>query len=89
MAEKATIILEALMNVTDVESKISRIQKDLKTLNIPKDIAANLTDGLNRLGPLLKDYKKQLNTGFNTQKDVNNFNTLGKKIDEVLEHQDL
>lgn len=84
MAEKTTIILEALMNVTDVESKIGRIQKGLKTLNIPKDVAANLTDGLNKLGPLLKDYKKQLNNGFSTQKDVNNFNTLGKKIDEVF-----
>ena len=84
MAEKTTVILEALMNVTDVESKIGRIQKGLKALNIPKDVAANLTDGLNKLGPLLKDYKKQLNNGFSTQKDVNNFNTLGKKIDEVF-----
>jgi TP901 family phage tail tape measure protein len=84
MAEKTTVILEALMNVTDIESKIGRIQKGLKGLNIPKDIATNLTDSLSKLGPLLKDYKKQLNNGFNTQKDVNSFNALGKKIDEVF-----
>ena len=84
MTEKATIILEALMNVSQVESSISRIQKELKGLNIPKDIAANLTDGFSKLGPLLKDYKKQLNNGFSTQKDVNSFNTLGKKINEVF-----
>ena len=84
MAEKATIILEALMNVSQVESSISRIQKGLKELNIPKDISDNLVDGFSKLGPLLKDYKKQLNSGFSTQKDVNNLKNLGQKIDEVF-----
>ena len=34
--------------------------------------------------PLLKDYQKQLNKGFSNKRDLQNFNALKEKIDEVF-----
>ena len=80
----AEILIRAKMEATDVTSELNNIQKQLKGLTIPKDIAGNLEKSFEKLGPLLKDYQKQLDKGLSTTKDLKNFEALRSKISETI-----
>lgn len=79
-----TILLDVQMKTSGIQSGVGQIQKSLKNLTIPKDISDNLTKGFEKLNPLLKEYQKQLSRGISNKKDLDNFNTLSKKIDETF-----
>ena len=78
------ILLNARMNVSDAVGGVSEIQKAMRGLTLPKGISADLEKSFSKLTPLLKDYQKQLNKGFSSQKDIKNFNLLKEKIDSVF-----
>ena len=63
------ILLRARMEAGDVASGVSSIQKALNGLTLPKNISGDLEKSFGRLGPLLKDYQKQLDKGFKTKKN--------------------
>lgn len=84
MAEVIDVLLRARMEASGVEAEVGRIQKSLKDLTLPKGVSDELEKSFSKLGPLLKDYQKQLNKGFSTQKDLKNFNLLKEKIDDVF-----
>ena len=78
------ILLNARMNVSDAVGGVGEIQKAMRGLTLPKGISADLEKSFSKLTPLLKDYQKQLNKGFSSQKDIKNFNLLKEKIDSVF-----
>ena len=78
------VLLNAKLNASNAVSGISDIQKAMRNLTLPKGISADLEKSFSKLTPLLKDYYKQLNKGFSSQKDIKNFNLLKEKIDSVF-----
>ena len=85
MATEVTeVLLRARMEVSGVEAGVSQIQKSLKGLTLPKGVADDLEKSFSKLTPLLKDYQKQLNKGFSSKKDLQNFNALKGKISETF-----
>ena len=85
MATEVTeVLLRARMEVSGVEAGVSQIQKSLKGLTLPKGVADDLEKSFSKLTPLLKDYQKQLNKGFSSKKDLQNFNALKSKISETF-----
>ena len=85
MADNVTeILLRARMEVSGVEAGVGQIQKSLKGLTLPKGISDELEKSFGKLTPLLRDYQKQLNKGFSTKKDLQNFSALKEKITETF-----
>lgn len=74
------ILLRARMEAGDVASGISSIQKALNGLTLPKNVSGDLEKQFAKIGPLLKDYQKQLDKGFKTPKDLKNLELLKEKI---------
>ena len=82
--ETVDVLVRARMEASSVEAGVGQIQKALKGLTLPKGISDDLEKSFSKLNPLLKDYQKQLNKGFSNKKDLQNFNTLKEKINEVF-----
>lgn len=78
------VLLNAKLNASNAVSGIGDIQKAMRNLTLPKGISADLEKSFSKLTPLLKDYQKQLDKGFSSQKDIKNFNLLKDKIDSVF-----
>ena len=84
MAETIDVLLRARMEANEVNSSIGQIQKALQGLTLPKGIGNELEKELNKLGPLLKDYQRQLNKGFSNKKDLQNFSALKEQIGDTF-----
>ena len=84
MAEVVEVLLRARMEASGVETGVNQIKNSLKGLTLPKGITDDLEKSFSKLTPLLKDYQKQLNKGFSNKRDLQNFNALKGKIDEVF-----
>ena len=84
MAEVVDVLLRARMEASGVETGVNQIKNSLKGLTLPKGITDDLEKSFSKLTPLLKDYQKQLNKGFSNKRDLQNFNALKEKIDEVF-----
>lgn len=82
--EVMDILFRARMDVSDVATGIGQIQRDLKGLELPKDITNNLEKGFNKITPLIKEYQKILSKETKTPKDIKNLETLKTKIHEVM-----
>ena len=84
MAEIVDILLRARMDASEVAGEVGTIQKQLQKLTLPKGVSEGLEKSFSKLTPLIKDYQKQLEKGFSSKKDINNFNNLRDKIDDVF-----
>ena len=82
--EVMDILFRARMDVSDVATGVGQIQRDLKKLELPKDITDNLEKGFNKVTPLIKEYQKILSKETKTPKDIKNLETLKAKIHEVM-----
>ena len=80
MAEIVDILLRARMDASEVAGEVGTIQKQLQKLTLPKGVSEGLEKSFSKLTPLIKDYQKQLEKGFSSKKDINNFNNLRAKI---------
>ena len=84
MAEVVDILLRARMDASEVAGEVGSIQKQLQKLTLPKGVSEGLEKSFGKLTPLIRDYQKQLEKGFSSKKDINNFNNLRDKIDDVF-----
>ena len=84
MAETVDVLLRARMEASEVTSSVGQIQKALQGLTLPKGITNDLEKEFNKLGPLLKDYQRQLNKGFSNKKDLQNFSALKEQIGDTF-----
>ena len=82
--EVMDILFRARMDVSDVATGVGQIQRDLKKLELPKDITNNLEKGFNKLTPLIKEYQKLLGKETKTPTDVKNLESIKSKIHEVM-----
>ena len=82
--EVVDVLLRARMETGEVTGEVGKIQKALQGLTLPKNISSDLEKSFGKLGPLLKDYQKQLDKGFSTQKDLKSFNLLREKIGDTF-----
>lgn len=78
------ILLRARMEASDVASGVSSIQKALNGLTLPKNVSGDLEKQFAKIGPLIKDYQKQLDKGFKTPKDLKNLELLKEKITDTF-----
>jgi len=78
------ILLRARMEAGDVASGVNSIQKALNGLTLPKNVSGDLEKQFAKIGPLLKDYQKQLDKGFKTSKDLKNLELLKSKITDTF-----
>ena len=83
-AEVVDVLLRAHADVSEVSGSFRTLQKQLEGLSLPKGVSENLEKSFTKLTPLIKDYQKQLNKGFSTQKDLKNFEILRQKIDDIF-----
>lgn len=84
MADVMDILFRAKMDVSDISTGVGQIQRDLKKLELPKDITDNLEKGFNKLTPLIKEYQKLLNKDSKTPKDIKNLEMLQSKVQDVI-----
>ena len=78
------VLFQAKSDFSAISGDINKLHSQFKNLVLPKGITDNLEKGFNKLTPLMKEYQKQLDKGFKTNKDIQNFNSLKAKISEVF-----
>ena len=85
MANKnITVMLDMLMNTSNVNSGIGQIRQQLKTLKLPSNLQDSFRKSFSDLDDGVSKIQRRLNSGFKTKSDVTGLEKELKNVDNII-----
>lgn len=85
MANKnITVILDMLMNTSNVNSGIGQIRQQLKTLKLPSSLQESFRKSFSELDDGVSKIQRRINSGFKTKSDVTGLEKELKNVDNII-----
>ena len=85
MANKnITVMLDMLMNTSNVNSGIGQIRQQLKTLKLPSNLQDSFRKSFSDLDDGVSKIQRRLNSGFKTKSDVTCLEKELKNVDDII-----
>lgn len=85
MANKnITVMLDMLMNTSNVNSGIGQIRQQLKTLKLPSNLQDSFRKSFSDLDDGVSKIQRRLNSGFKTKNDVTGLEKELKNVDNII-----
>lgn len=76
------------LDISNVQSQLTNMQKVLNNLKLPKNMSTQFTDIFSKLNGELSNYQERLNKGFKTKSDVTGLEKSGNAIIHTLRSLD-
>ena len=85
MANKnITVMLDMLMNTSNVNSGIGQIRQQLKTLKLPSNLQDSFRKSFSDLDDGVSKIQRRLSSGFKTKSDVTGLEKELKDVDNII-----
>ena len=85
MANKnITVMLDMLMNTSNINSGIGQIRQQLKTLKLPSNLQDSFRKSFSDLDDGVSKIQRRLNSGFKTKNDVTGLEKELKNVDNII-----
>ncbi|MDD7754505.1 MAG: phage tail tape measure protein, partial [Clostridiales bacterium] len=84
VGKNITVILDMLMNTSNVNSGIGQIRQQLKTLKLPSNLQESFRKSFSELDDGVSKIQRRLNSGFKTKSDVTGLEKELKNVDNII-----